>query len=47
VFVLATERVLNAEDTSARLGTELAVLDRERDIVGTFERPNVTVWELR
>ena len=47
VFVLATERVLNAEDTSARLGTELAVLDRERDIVDIFERPNVRVWELR
>ena len=28
VFVLATERVINAEDTSARLGQELAVLDR-------------------
>jgi uncharacterized membrane protein len=46
VFVLATERVINAEDTSARLGFELAVLDRQLDIVDTFERPNVRVWEL-
>ena len=47
VFVLATERVIDAEDTSARLGHELAVLDRQRDIVDVFERPNVRVWELR
>jgi uncharacterized membrane protein len=47
VFVLATERVIDAEDTSARLGHELAVLDRERDIVDAFERPNVRVWELQ
>jgi hypothetical protein len=47
VFVLATERVIDAEDTSARLGLELAVLDRQRDIVDVFERPNVRVWELR
>ncbi len=47
VFVLATERVIDAEDTSARLGHELAVLDRHRDIVDVFERPNVRVWELR
>ncbi len=46
VFVLATERVINAEDTSARLGHELAVLDRQLDIVDVFERPNVRVWEL-
>jgi O-antigen/teichoic acid export membrane protein len=47
VFVLATERVMNAEDTAARLGHELAVLDRTRDIVDIFERPNVRVWELQ
>ena len=47
VFVLATERVINAEDTSARLGHELAVLDRQLDIVDVFDRPNVRVWELR
>ena len=46
VFVLATERVINAEDTSARLGHELAVLDRRLDIVDVFDRPNVRVWEL-
>jgi Dolichyl-phosphate-mannose-protein mannosyltransferase len=46
VFVLATERVINAEDTSARLGHELAVLDRKLDIVDVFDRPNVRVWEL-
>jgi Dolichyl-phosphate-mannose-protein mannosyltransferase len=46
VFVLATERVIDAEDTSARLGHELAVLDRQREIVDVFERPNVRVWEL-
>jgi Dolichyl-phosphate-mannose-protein mannosyltransferase len=47
VFVLATERVIDAEDTSARLGHELAVLDRQRDIVDVFEHPNVRVWELQ
>jgi uncharacterized membrane protein len=47
VFVLATERVINAEDSSARLGHELAVLDRQLDIVDVFERPNVRVWELQ
>ena len=46
VFVLATERVINAEDTAARLGHELALLDRQRDIVARFDRPNVRVWEL-
>ena len=46
VWVLATERVLNAEDTSARLGSELADLEAERRIVDIFERPNVRVWEL-
>ena len=45
--MLATERVLDAEDTSARLGHELAVLDQQRDIVDIFERPNVRVWELQ
>lgn len=47
VWVLATERVLNAEDTSARLGTELANLEQGRDVLDIFERPNVRVWELR
>ena len=47
VFVLATERVINAQGTSARLGHELAVLDRQLDIVDVFDRPNVRVWELR
>jgi uncharacterized membrane protein len=47
IFVLATERVINAEDTSARLGHELAVLDRQLDITDVFERPNVRVWELK
>ncbi len=46
VFVLATERVIDAEDTAARLGHELALLDRQRDVVDRFERPNVRVWEL-
>jgi O-antigen/teichoic acid export membrane protein len=47
VWVLATERVIDAEDTSARLGSELADLEQERVIVDRFERPNVRVWELR
>ena len=46
VFVLATGGVINAADTSARLGNELAVLDRALDIVDVFERPNVRVGEL-
>ena len=47
VWVVATERVVNAEDTAARLGTELATLRIDRALVGSFERPNVRVWELR
>ena len=47
VFVLATERVINVEDTSARLGAQLAGLEQDRDIVDIFERPNVRVWELQ
>ena len=46
MWVVATDRVVNAEDTAARLGTELAKSS------GTapgrpFDRPNVRVWELR
>ena len=47
VWVVATDRVVNAEDTAARLGTELAHLKRDRALVESFERPNVRVWELR
>ena len=47
VWVVATDRVVNAEDTAARLGTELATLRADRALVGSFERPNVRVWELR
>ena len=47
VWLLATERVVDVEETSARLGTELAKLERERRIVDSFQRPNVKVWELR
>jgi O-antigen/teichoic acid export membrane protein len=47
VWVLATERVIKATDTSARLGSELADLEQHRRLVDSFERPNVRVWELR
>jgi hypothetical protein len=47
VWVLATERVIDAEETSARLGSELADLEQDRTIVDRFDRPNVRVWELR
>ncbi len=47
VWVLATERVLNAKDTSAAVGAVLAELDGDRDVVDRFERPNVRVWEIR
>ena len=47
VWVVATERVVDAEDTSARLGTELVDLEQGRQVVETFQRPNVRVWELR
>ncbi len=47
VWVVATDRVVNAEDTAARLGTELAHLERDRAVVDSFDRPNVRVWELR
>ncbi len=47
VYVLATERVLNAEDTSAKVGSALADLERDRTLVDRFDRPNVRVWELR
>lgn len=47
VWVLATERVLDAQDTAAKVGDVLAVLDQQRDVVDRFDRPNVRVWELR
>lgn len=46
VYVLATERVLDSEVTSARLGTVLAELEEDRRLVGRAEHPNVTVWRL-
>ncbi len=47
VWVLATDRVVDAEDTSARLGTELSELQQQRTLVKSFRLPNVRVWELR
>ena len=47
VWVLATDRVLGAEDSSAKVGSVLADLQQTRQLVDTFDRPNVRVWELR
>ena len=47
VWVLATDRVLGAEDSSAKVGSVLADLQQTRQLVDTINRPNVRVWELR
>jgi hypothetical protein len=47
VWVLATEDQLATEDVSAKVGTALAKLERERTLVDTIRHPNVRVWELR
>jgi O-antigen/teichoic acid export membrane protein len=47
VWVLASERVLDAKATSAKVGTALADLEQERELVDRVHRPNVLVWELR
>jgi hypothetical protein len=46
VWVLATERVLEQKNSAAKLGTELAELERGRTIVAKSSYPNVTVWQL-
>lgn len=46
VWVLATERVLEQKNSSAKLGTELAELERTRTLAGKASFPNVTVWQL-
>lgn len=47
VFVLATDRVINSEASSARVGDVLATLQQERSLVGDIRRSNVRVWVLR
>lgn len=47
VWVLATDRVLGAEDSAAKVGSVLADLQQTRRLVDTINRPNVRVWELR
>ena len=47
VWVLATDRVVNTEDTAAKVGSVLADLEQGRELVSTVSRPNVRVWELR
>ena len=47
VWVLATDRVLGAEDSSAKVGSVLADLQQTRQLVDIINRPNVRVWELR
>lgn len=47
VWVLATDRVLGAEDSSAKVGSVLADLQQTRQLVDIITRPNVRVWELR
>lgn len=47
VWVLATDRVLGAEDSSAKVGSALADMQQTRQLVDTINRPNVRVWELR
>jgi len=47
VWVLATDRIVNAEQSSAQLGSELSRLGQSREQVQRFSLPNVRVWELR
>lgn len=47
VFVMATLRTANQAATTARVRQELADLQRDRRVVGQFDRANVRVWELR
>lgn len=47
VWVLATDRVVNTEDSAAKVGSVLSDLEQRRTLVETVERPNVRVWELR
>ena len=47
VWVLATDRVVGAEDSSAKVGSVLADLQHDRQLVTTIDRPNVHVWELK
>ncbi|MGY6502193.1 MAG: glycosyltransferase family 39 protein [Acidimicrobiales bacterium] len=48
VYVLATQRVMDEEETAARIGDALARLEqRGRVIVERIDHANVTVWELR
>ncbi|MCU1365453.1 MAG: hypothetical protein JWN39_1092, partial [Ilumatobacteraceae bacterium] len=47
VWVVATDRVVGAKDSSAKVGSALAQLEQKRDLVDTINRPNVHVWELR
>ena len=47
VWVLASERVLNAEATAARVGAVLSDIEQERTLIRVVHRPNVRVWELR
>jgi hypothetical protein len=45
--VVTTERVVNTEESAARVGAQLARLEQDRVVVDRFERPNVRVWVLR
>jgi hypothetical protein len=47
VWVVTTERVVNTEESAARVGAQLARLEQDRVVVDRFERPNVRVWVLR
>lgn len=47
VFVVATFRTIAERDTAAAVGTQLSRLERDRRLVGRFDRANVRVWELR
>ena len=47
VWVLSTDRVVDAEASSARLGDQLARLEQQREVADRFRLPNVLVWELR
>jgi hypothetical protein len=47
VWVLSTDRVVDVEESSARLGDQLARLEQNRHVADRFRLPNVRVWELR
>jgi hypothetical protein len=47
VYVVATDRVANSKAASARVGSLLSQLERDRRQIDRFRKPNVRVWVLQ